>query len=199
MRNLPKEKRDRLVLVCVTTLILLVTIWQALIGMQNRALTQLDLRRQEEDTRVQTAKHLVQSVEQIRQNLARKSEELKAKEEEMASGDKYSWIITKINKFKEDYKVEIPQFSREVPCKVGPFAEFPYEAALFNIRGFAFYHDFGRFLADFENKFPYLRVQNIELEPAAYSKAGTVEGEIQHAEKLSFRMEIVTLINPNGL
>lgn len=198
MRNLPKDKRDRLLLIAVTTLILLVTIWQALIGMQRRELTQIKEHLMEEESRVKNALRLVQSVDQIRQNLAEQAAELEGREGKMASGDKYSWIITKINKFKEPYHVDIPQFSREVSTKVGLFAEFPYEAAQFNIRGRAFYHDFGRFLADFENAFPFLRVQNIELEPAVFSKAGTVEGEVEHPEKLSFRMEIVTLINPNG-
>ena len=74
------------------------------------------------------------------------------------------------------------------------FGKFPYKAAIFNVRGTAYYHDLGKFLADFENAFPYLRVQNLELEPAANSSA-TTTGE---AEKLAFKMEIVALINPNA-
>ena len=38
---------------------------------------------------------------------------------------------------------------------------------MFNLRGTAYFQDLGAFLADFENEFPYLRVQNLELEPAA--------------------------------
>jgi hypothetical protein len=81
-----------------------------------------------------------------------------------------------------------------VPTEVGALPRFPYKAALFNVRGTAYFHDLGKFLADFENSFPYIRVQNLELEPAASSSA-TSTGD---AEKLAFRMEIVTLINPNA-
>jgi hypothetical protein len=73
------------------------------------------------------------------------------------------------------------------------FPKFPYKAAAFNVRGSAYYHDLGQFLADFENSFPYARIQNLEIEPGAVSASGTAE-----TEKLSFRLEIVTLINPNN-
>jgi hypothetical protein len=73
------------------------------------------------------------------------------------------------------------------------FPKFPYKAVQFSLRGTAYFHDFGKFLADFENRFPYLRVQNLELEPAATTSANNTED----AEKLSFRLEIVTLVNPH--
>ena len=72
--------------------------------------------------------------------------------------------------------------------------KFPYRAAAFNLRGTAFFHDFGAFVADFENTFPYMRIQNIELDPASTSAATSSD----HSEKLSFRMEIVALVSPTG-
>jgi Tfp pilus assembly protein PilO len=198
MKHLPKDKRERLLLVAVTALIVLVTIWQGLISLQKRKLSGLGERRLEQEMRVNNARRLVGSVDQFKQSFTVKSKELKELESTMASGDMYAWVITKINQFKTGYKVDIPQFSREVSTEVGVLADFPYRAALFNIRGRAFYHDFGRFLADFENAFPYLRVQNIELEAASHSKASTLDADNEHPEKLAFRMEIVTLINPNS-
>jgi hypothetical protein len=108
-------------------------------------------------------------------------------------GDMYSWIILTVNTFKENYGVEIPQFSREVAAEVGMFAKFPYRAAVFHLRGTARYHEFGRFVADFENAFPYMRIQNIELDPSAASAANAQNDP----ERLAFRMEIVALVNPN--
>ena len=198
MKHLPKQKRDRLALVSLTALIVLVTIWQGLISLQKRKLTTMRERSVQSETRLNGARRLVNSVDQIKHSFTAKSKELKDLESNLAAGDMYSWIITKINQFKAGYKVDIPQFSREVTTEIGVLTDFPYRAALFNIRGRAFYHDFGRFLADFENAFPYLRVQNIDLEPASFSKASTVYAENDHAEKLAFRLEIVTLINPHS-
>ena len=111
----------------------------------------------------------------------------------MASGDMYAWVIQTVGRFGAERKVEIPQFSREVMTEVGILPKFPYKAAVFNVRGVAYFHDLGKFLADFENSFPFARIQNIELEPAGNSAATATSD----SEKLSFRMEIVTLINPN--
>jgi hypothetical protein len=100
-----------------------------------------------------------------------------------------------MNRFRADRKVDIPQFSREVTTEIGVFPKFPYKAALFNVRGTAHFHDLGKFIADFENTYPYLRVQNLDLEPAAQTAATSAPTE---PEKLSFKMEIVALINPNA-
>ena len=67
--------------------------------------------------------------------------------------------------------------------------DFPYKQATFTVAGTARFHDFGRFLADFENEFPHVRVVNLSLD--ANTPAG---GE--DAETLNFKMEIVTLIKP---
>ncbi|HVR37084.1 MAG TPA: hypothetical protein VMS21_14675, partial [Methylomirabilota bacterium] len=55
--------------------------------------------------------------------------------------------------------------------------------------GTGYYHDFGEFLAEFENRFPYVRLQRIHLEPAAVRTANP-----EDREKLSFRIEFVALV-----
>src|SRR5206468_4612557 len=148
----------------------------------------------EQENKLQSAERLVGSTAQIQRNLTASFARLKAIESTMASGDMYSWIISTVNTFKENYRVDIPQFSREVPTEVGMFAHFPYRAAVFHLRGMAFYHDFGKFVADFENTFPYMRLQNIELDPPTASNAAAQNDQ----EKLAFKMEIVALVNPNA-
>lgn len=197
MKKLPKKKRDRLVLVVLSSLIVLVALWQGVINLQRKQLVTIQKRVVDENTRLNNAERLVSSVEKLHQEIEDKSAELTVLETGMATGDMYSWIIMKLNKFKVGYNVDIPQISREVPMDVAMIPEFPYKAALFNIRGKAYYHDFGRFLADFENAFPYIRVQNIELEPAGRSIAESTE-EPEQTERLSFRLEIVTLVNPTA-
>ena len=192
MNKLPKEKRDRLILVAIGTLALCIGIWFGLINTQKKALVNLARLTQEQQSKVDNANRLVSNSTQITKNLDSISQRLKSYEDSMASGDMYSWIILTINKFKAPYKVEIPQFSREIPCEVGVLPRFPYRAALFNVRGTAHFHDLGRFLTDFENAFPFVRVQNVELDTSVNSAAAGDDGE-----KLAFRMEIVTLVNPH--
>ena len=193
MKNLPKEKRDRLILLCLGGLAVIVGLYYGLIATQQSSLEEMAKTQVEQEIKLQGADRLVGSTTQIQRNLETSLSRLKAVESTMASGDMYSWIILTVNTFKENYKVEIPQFSREVAAEVGMYAKYPYHAAVFHLRGTAHYHDFGRFVADFENAFPYMRIQNIELDPASATAANAQ----QEAEKLSFRMEIVALVNPN--
>jgi Tfp pilus assembly protein PilO len=192
MKNLPKEKRDRLILVCLGTVAILAGLYYGLISFQQRSLQEMARRHAEQEIKLNNAQRLAGNGPQIRQNLEAAVTKLKAIEATMPAGDMYSWIIQTVNAFKERYQVDIPSFSREVPSEVGMFAKFPYRAAIFNLRGTAHFHELGRFIADFENTFPYMRVQNLELDPAAASNA-TIQGD---QEKLAFKMEIVTLVNP---
>ena len=77
--------------------------------------------------------------------------------------------------------------------------KFPYQAASFGVKLAARYHDFGAFLADFENRFPYMRVQNLHLEPvsAAPAEEALSAGERQsHRRTLAITMRVVTLVKP---
>jgi len=192
MKRLPKEKRDHLILIAVGTVVCIAALWYLVVKTQQKSSDKIAKEIVEEKNKVENAHRLIASISELQKKLDGSQQELKTIEATMASGDMYSWIITTVNKFRADRKVDIPQFSREVPTEVGLLPKFPYRAALFNVRGTAYFHDFGKFVADFENTFPYLRVQNLELEPASASSA-TSTGD---NEKLAFRMEIVTLVNP---
>lgn len=197
-KNLSKEKRDQLILVGVGTVAIVLGLWLGVIKLQKRKLERMGKAVIEQETKVGNAERLVGTSAAVEKTLDDNLGKLKAIETTMASGDMYSWVIMTINRFRADRPVDIPQFSREVTTDVGILPKFPYKAALFNIRGTAFYHDIGRFIADFENAFPYLRVQNVDLEPAGGSSANNPNSiSTVQPEKLAFKMEIVALINPN--
>lgn len=193
MKHLPKEKRDRLILIALGAIAIVVGLYYGVISSQRKKLETLAKMKLEQENKFSGAQRIAASVSQFQTNFETSQSKLKAIEATMASGDMYSWVILTVNNFKENHRVEIPQFSREVPGEVGMFGKYPYKAAIFHIRGTAFYHDFGRFVADFENAFPFMRIQNIELDPAGGSNVTKAD----HPEKLAFKMEIVALVNPN--
>ena len=195
IKNLPKEKRDQLLLIGTITLAITLGGYFGLVKMQKRTLERIAKQSAEQQDKVGGAARMVSTHKETEEELEDNLQKLKSIEQHMASGDMYSWIITMINRFRADRKVEIPQFSREVTTEIGVFPKFPYKAALFHIRGTAHFHELGRFIADFENTFPHIRIQNIDLEPAAQSAATTTQNI--EPEKLAFKMEIVALINPN--
>jgi len=195
MKHLPKEKRDQLILVCLGTLAAIVGIYYSVISSQRKSIENMTRQKNEHEAKLIGAERLASSINQFQKNLETAHNRLRAIESTMASGDMYSWVILTVNTFKENYRIDIPQFSREVPTEVGMFHKFPYRAAAFHLRGTAYFHDLGKFVSDFENNFPYMRIQNLELEPSAPSIAnGPVSPDDQ--EKLAFKMEIVALVNP---
>jgi hypothetical protein len=138
--------------------------------------------------RIQT---VVTGATQVEAGLKVASERLYVIENGMPSGDLFSWIVRTIKTFNNPtYKVDMPQFGIPVVNPVSMLPNFPYSQSSVAVSGNAYYSEFGKFLADFENHFPYMRVQNLSLEPGG----GTTPEE---REKLAFHMEIVTLVKVN--
>ena len=199
MKSLSKEKRSRIILVIIGTVVILSALWYGVISPQRKSLSATLKKSTEQASQVSNGERLLGTTSELASNLRATNEKLRAYEKTMASGDMYSWIIFTINRFKENYRVEIPHFSREAPTEVGMFAKFPYRAVIFHVRGSAYFHEFGRFLADFENTFSFMRVQNLELEPLFNASSPNSAGAGgDDPEKLGFKMEIVALVNPNS-
>jgi len=194
MKNLPKEKRDRLIVVGVGTLIIVVGLYYGVISMQQKALLSTAKVKADLLSKLGDGQKLLGSSVTIQKGLESATAKRKAIEATLPSGDMYSWIISTVNAFKEKYDVDIPQFSREMPTTIGVSANFPYKAAAFILRGTAHFHELGRFISDFENAFPYMRIQNIEIEPNP-AGSGVTPAD---SEKLLFKIEVVTPVNiPN--
>lgn len=194
MKNLPKEKRDRLIALGIGTLVIVVGLYYGLITMQQKALLSTAKAKADLMGKLGEGQRLLGSSVAIQKGLESATAKRKAIEATLPSGDMFSWIISTVNAFKEKYDVDIPQFSREVPSVIGISANFPYKAATFILRGTAHFHELGRFISDFENAFPYMRIQNIEIEPNPANSDVTPTD----SEKLQFKIEVVTPVNiPN--
>src|SRR6185436_10702712 len=110
MKNLPKEKRDRLVLVVIGTVVCLAVIWYGLVSNQRKALDELAKKIADEQMKVSSGERLVASATEVKQKADLMQAKLQKIEEGMASGDMYSWIIQTVTKFCAGREVEIPQF-----------------------------------------------------------------------------------------
>lgn len=191
MNRLPKDKRDKIIIVAAVTLLVSVGLWFVLLAPLRAQ--HAGLRRQIEDSarQVEAGIRTLAAAAGVSNELVTVTARLQAAEATMASGDLYAWVIQTMNQFKQPYAVDIPQISRETPCEVGVFPKFPYRAAAFLLRGSACYHDLGKFIAGLENSFPYMRVQNLELEPITQT-----ETRDEDRDRLGFRLELVALVKP---
>jgi Tfp pilus assembly protein PilO len=188
MNSLSKEKRNQLVLVVLGTACVLLAVWFGLIRFQQQSLSVLAQSKIAAQQKLEMVKQAIESADLLEAQLGETQQRLSKVESTMASGDLYAWTIDTLRRFKLGYKVEIPQFSQiDGPKDMNMLAGFPYKQANMTISGTAFYTDFGKFVADFENQFPYMRILNLSLEPVP----ALIGAE---REKLAFRMELAALV-----
>jgi Tfp pilus assembly protein PilO len=189
--KLPKEKRNRLLLVAMVTLIAVVGLYFGLIQRQNENLIRLAQEKAAAAKKLKVVRDAIHRTDQIKAELDEAKITLAGAESDIASGDLYAWVINWLRQFKAPYKVEIPQFSQlGAPVDVNLLSNFPYKQTTLAVAGTAHFHDLGRFLADLENQFPHVRILNLSLDVNGASPSA-------EAETLSFRMDIVTLAKPN--
>lgn len=185
-----RGKRRQVVLVGLVTACVLVAMGFGLIAPQQRSLKTLAASMEASQRKLDTVRKALAGAPKLEEQLAAESARLAEHEEYMATGDYYSWVINQIRQFKLSYRVDIPQFGPIVgPADMPMLPNFPYKQVTLSVGGTGYFHDIGRFIADYENEFPYSRIQNLEIEPAVAQSAGD-------KEKLLFRMEIVTLVKP---
>ena len=187
MKWLPKEKRNPFILVVVITVAILALIGFGLLGTQSSALARVGESRRAASAELQGIEKTIKNADLTINELATVKTALSRAEEDTASGDLYSWTYNTLRTFKQQYKVEIPEIGHPVEGEVDLIPAFPYRQMRFTISGSGYYHEIGKFVADFENSFPHIRVTNLTIDQGA-----------PESEKLSFRMEITALIKPNA-
>ena len=191
MNKLSKEKQTHLTIVIVVTVLALASIWYFVIDTANNNRVLAERKAGEYRSKVDKAEELLKKKAKIEQERTRAMEELALIEETLAPGDRYAWFVTLLNKFSEPYKnVSLVKVEKDRPKDIEMIPKFPYAGTSLRVMVTAFYVDFGRYLADFENKYPYFHVQGIEMLPTS--------SPTEDKEKLDIRFEIVALVKPGA-
>jgi hypothetical protein len=190
MNKLSKEKRLHLVLVGLLTVGVIAGLWFGVIALQQGKISEIKNKSQNVQSEIAKIQKVVVEAGQVDVALTSATNQLAKIEGSMPAGDLFSWTVSSLKQFNApSYKVDMPQIGSPVVGSVRAFPGFPYNQAVVAVSGSAYYYEFGKFLADLENRFPYLRVQNLSLEPGYGTTA-------EEHEKLSFHMEIVNLVKP---
>jgi Tfp pilus assembly protein PilO len=188
--KLSKEKKQHLALIGLVTVAVLAGLGWGLIKGQYEYIHRMAEKRVSTEKKLHTTEEAIKRSGQIEAELSENKKKLDVLEADMASGDLYSWMLNSLRKFSADYKVEIPQKSGISDlAQVTLLPNFPYKQVSITVMGTAHYHELGRFISDFENEFPHVRLLNLGIELVP-----TSSGE---RELLTFKMEIVTLVKSN--
>jgi hypothetical protein len=190
MNKLPKEKRDQLILVCICTLATLAVISLGLIRRQYAGISATNARNEAARNNLQTMEDTIKRADTISAQVVDLTYTLSHTEGDLATGDPAAWIYDTIRTFKTHYKVDISVNGQLSMGEVDLLSKFPYRQLKVTVNGTAYYHDLGKFIADFENNFPHARITNLVLEPSGSTG--------DNSEKLAFRMDIIALTNPTA-
>jgi Tfp pilus assembly protein PilO len=192
MNRISKEKRSQLILVAIIVVAVIAGLWFSLIRTQQEDLRGLAAKKVEDRTKLAQIAETIKNSEKAKTELISVSNQLAFAERDMPSGDLYLSLVNTIRKFKADFDVQISQFNpngADAPVSLLP--KFPYRQVTVSVYGTAHYHDLGKFVADFENQFPTSRILNLDLSPSSVTTA-------DEKEKLSFKMDIVSLVASSG-
>ena len=195
IKQLSNEKKQHFGMVLVGTVVVLVIVFMVVIRPTQASLAKLGDDIAAADKKYSDASKLVRGAEAEEEKLTRRETQLNAIEESMVTGDQNLWIRLTYEKFRTQapYKVDIPNFPPPMMGSMEMIPDFPYKAATYRVSGTGFYHDLGKFLCDFENFFPYMRVLNMEITPE--DELGTLNSGADR-ERLRFTFEINALIRP---
>ena len=188
MKRLSKEKRNQLIIVAAATLAVLGVIYFGLIQRQYGSIAKVAKDKRAAATKLLAIKTTITNAAAITKELGESSATLEQTESDMATGDLYSWTYDTIRHFKQPYRVDIPEVGQPAVGDMDLLPDFPYKQIRFSVSGTAYYHDLGKFIADFENNFPHARLVNLTVEPMSGA---------ENSEKLGFRMEIIALVKPH--
>lgn len=189
MKGLSKEKKQYIILIAIMTVGFVGMVYTFLIGAQKEAIAAAEKAAGKAIDNLDYGELLLRFAPKFEEEVDEVGKVVESIEQDMASGDLYSWFILNFNNFRIPYNISNPTFERELKVKAGIFPNFPYDAVQFTVSGNAFYHDLGRFIADFENKYPYMRIQNVQMTPGMLLNPN-------EREKLTFKLEVVTLLKP---
>jgi len=193
MARLTKEKRDQLILTGLMSVMIIVAVWMLLIGPTRKSLVMLSGEVQSSGDQLSDAERVVARAGQIDLEMKATARFLAEMETDMVEGDPNLWIRSTMNDFfsSSAQTLERPSIGPPTERAIGVLPDFPYQGLMFQLAGSAYYHEIGKFIADFENRYPYFRVQNLDFRPDL--SAGRFGPS---TELLSYTFEIIVPVKP---
>jgi len=190
MKRLSPAKRNQLVVVLLIAAALVGAVYFLLISPQNKENQLLISQANDKSADLGKYKKIISQAESTSNQLVSVSLQLDNAEHDIATGDVYAWIYDTIRRFKTNYHLDIPTISQPAISDVDMIPNFPYKQVRLSLMGTGYYHDLGKFVADFENNFPHIRLVNLSIQSSSDPNSPT--------EALSFRMDVVALVKPNS-
>ncbi len=219
MNKLSAEKRRQILYVAIGAAALVGALWFFAIGGELDRIYDLDEKNGQAREKLYQNDLWITKAKKVQPEVEHAKLKLEALETGMAPANKLEWrqwLRTQLYFVQTNYhdQVILSEITLDPgECNVELLPRFPYQAVRFRVPVTAYFQDFGKFLADLENQFPYLRIENLSLRPAVspLSLAGAAPGAIlpgtdtaadaaraDKPQKLSIQMHVIALVKPNS-
>jgi Tfp pilus assembly protein PilO len=189
MTSLAPAKRNQLIMVVLATVAAIALIFMFLINPEKAEITRQGKELKSRLAELQDMREAIKKSAEMANKYAVISNQLAAAEADVAGGDINAWTFNTIRHFKAAYHLEIPGVGQPSSGEVDLLPGMPYRQVKLNLSGTGYFHDLGKFAADFENNFPHMRLVNLGLEPSPTASA---------PERLAFHFDVVALVKPNN-
>jgi len=194
MNKLPKDKRDKLLLICFAIVgIVLVLYFLVLSDMKDEQavlgtkLTSLKDKIDKSEMLMKKQSDFQAHSEQLRKALNDRQAQMPK------PGEDHVWFLRIMEDRRAKFNLDISVIRNPEPADPGVLPKFPFKGVAFNVTLIGGYTDFGRFLADFENSYPYMRVQILSVSPDLQQGTGA-GGSAEDASKLRFNFRVISLV-----
>lgn len=195
MNKLSKDKRDKLILTIIGTVgIVAVLYFFVLSDMKDEHAT-LGTKIFSTKDRIDKAERVINRQATFNQEMAALKGALNTRQAQMPRpGEDHVWFLKIMEDRRGAYNLDINEIRNPEAWDPGVLPNFPFKGVSFNVTLVGGYTDFGRFLADFENEFPFMRVQLMSVIPDAQPGPPGSGIATQDTGKLRINFRVISLI-----
>lgn len=176
-------------MVILATAALVTMVFMFLIIPEQRSIEQQSMKIVSERKQLDEMKETIKRASDMAAAYAAVSNHLALAETDVANGDIYAWTYDTIRRFKAPYHLDIPGMGQPSASDEDLLPSMSYRQVKLTLNGTGYYHDLGKFVADFENTFPHIRLVNLGLDPSPAATA---------PERLAFHFDVIALVKPNN-
>lgn len=192
--RLSKEKRDRMLLVAIATVLACGALWWSFIREYNKALRTNREKIADLTASIEQANTWIKRGPSWAEDYKQRLADLQIKEKTMLpEGRERSVLSEAMERVRQNHLVHFESISPASYNKdVELLPQFPYRRnATLSYKCYGYYHNFGKFLADLENTYPYMQFKVNSITPLRAAEARK-EGE----DDLRFELQVVALLQP---
>jgi hypothetical protein len=195
MSKMTKDKRDKMLLTAILALGTCACLYYLVITDMKDKITELEGKIGDVNKDIRTSERYFKNRESYQTEMEKTRALMEKRQEDMLKeGEDNYRVLNLFNKRIPDYDLWIAEFKQPQPETSTVLPKFPFKSVSLTVALLGTYQNLGRFLADFENDFPYMRVQLVQIAPYAGDSRAAPEPGAADSGRLRLEFKLFVLI-----